>query len=172
MAVNEKFPVPVSGQPIPKGWFARLVRFINSLVLSGDEQYVMVKRTDGGTTITLTPSFVNDLKNAAAPAAGGGGAVGFPDYNATRVSLDPSHPRTLSVNSWLIGEAGATDDTATQVNLVLTLNGTTQLISLFSGVGTAVVPVCIPIPAGSSLSVYYVTSSGTSELYLYPCITS
>ena len=67
MADKEKFPVPVSGQPIPRGWFARLVLFINSLVLHGDNQYTQVNRTDAGTTITLTPSLINELTKAAAP---------------------------------------------------------------------------------------------------------
>jgi hypothetical protein len=67
----EKFPVPVSGQPIPRGWFARLVTFINSLVLRGDNQYFAVSHSNAGTTIKPTKKLV-DLLDArgGAPASG------------------------------------------------------------------------------------------------------
>jgi hypothetical protein len=66
------FKVPVSGQKIPHGWFAALVRFMNSLILSGDGTWTMVSRDEAGTQVTLTPSAVAALKKAAGgpPAAG------------------------------------------------------------------------------------------------------
>lgn len=69
-----KFPVPPSGHPIPRGWFGRLVRFINSLILHGDGQYLTVKHTLDGQTITPTPALLQALGNGGAPPAGGSGA--------------------------------------------------------------------------------------------------
>lgn len=70
------FPAPVSGQPIPRGWFARLVRFMNSLILHGDGSYTQVKHTDDGTFVTLTPSAVDALKRASGrPGGGSGGTI-------------------------------------------------------------------------------------------------
>lgn len=86
MADKEKFPVPVSGQPIPRGWFARLVLFINSLVLHGDNQYTQVNRTDAGTTITLTPSLINELTKAAAPPSAATITAAF-DTNSVTLSV-------------------------------------------------------------------------------------
>ena len=67
------FPAPVSGQPIPRGWFARLVRFMNSLILHGDGSYTQVKHTDDGTFVTLTPSAVDALQRASGRPGGGSG---------------------------------------------------------------------------------------------------
>ena len=72
-----KFPVPPSGHPIPRGWFGRLVRFINSLILHGDGQYLTVKHTLDGQTITPTPALLQALGNGGAPPAAGGGADGI-----------------------------------------------------------------------------------------------
>lgn len=72
-----KFPVPPSGHPIPRGWFGRLVRFINSLILHGDGQYLTVKHTLDGQTITPTPALLQALGNGGAPPAAGGGASGL-----------------------------------------------------------------------------------------------
>lgn len=67
-----KFPVPPSGHPIPRGWFGRLVRFINSLILHGDNQYLTIKHTMDGQTITLTPAVINALSRASGgPSAPG-----------------------------------------------------------------------------------------------------
>ena len=65
------FPEPASGQQIPRGWFARLVRFMNTLVLHGDGSYTQVKHTDDGTFVTLTPAAIDALNRAggSAPAA-------------------------------------------------------------------------------------------------------
>lgn len=70
----ERFPEPVSGQVIPRGWFGRLVRFINSLILHGDGQYLTVKHTLDGQTITPTPALLQALGNGGAPPAASGGA--------------------------------------------------------------------------------------------------
>ena len=69
----EKFPVPVSGQEIPRGWFARLVAFMNSLVLRGDNQFFCVNRSNAGTTISPTKKLIDLLsaRGGSAPASGG-----------------------------------------------------------------------------------------------------
>ena len=72
-----KFPVPVSGEKIPHGWFANLVRFVNSLTLRGDGRYTMVSRNESGTTVTLTPAVKNAIERTGTPPAAGGGASGI-----------------------------------------------------------------------------------------------
>lgn len=69
------FRVPVSGQKIPHGWFAALVRFMNSLVLRGDGRFTMVIRDESGTSVTLTPAAVAALTRAAGGPPGAGGVV-------------------------------------------------------------------------------------------------
>ena len=74
----DHFPVPVAGQEIPRGWFARLVSFMNSLVLHGDNQYLAVKHGANGTTIAPTTKLIDALnRGGAAPSAGGGGSYGI-----------------------------------------------------------------------------------------------
>ena len=71
------FPVPVSNQSIPRGWFAALVRFMNSLLLRGDGRYFAVTHTTEGTTIKPTPALIQALERSggAAPSAGGSGTT-------------------------------------------------------------------------------------------------
>ena len=69
------FPVPVSGQKIPRGWFGRLVRFINSLVLRGDGSYLAVEHTPDGTLIKPTTYLIDQLNKAGNPPAAGGSAA-------------------------------------------------------------------------------------------------
>ena len=71
----ESFPVPVTGQVIPRGWFARLVAFMNSLVLHGDGQYLAVKHTMGGQTIAPTPALIQALGRAGGTPGGGGSGL-------------------------------------------------------------------------------------------------
>lgn len=74
----EKFPVPVTGTPIPRGWFGRLVAFVNSLVLHGDKQYFAVEHGPNGTTIAPTTALINALSaGSGAPPASGSGASGL-----------------------------------------------------------------------------------------------
>ncbi len=109
MADKEKFPVPVSGQPIPRGWFARLVRFINSLVPHGDNQYVMVNRTDAGTTITLTPSLINDLTKAAAPPSDATITAAF-DTNSVTLSVGAGSVTIVGTGSVTISRNTSTGE--------------------------------------------------------------
>lgn len=76
---EDRFPIPVNGQEIPRGWFARFVRFVNSLIPRGDGRYVMVDRTDAGATITLSPALINRLAGGGSPGTPGapGGATGI-----------------------------------------------------------------------------------------------
>jgi len=72
----DKFPEPVSGQPIPRSWFARLVRYINSLRPRGDGRYITVSRTPDGATISPTPALLQ-LVSGGAPGESGSGATGI-----------------------------------------------------------------------------------------------
>ena len=177
-----KFPVPPSGQPIPRGWFGRLVRFINSLILHGDGQYLTVKHTLDGQTITPTPALLQALGNGGAPPAAGGGS-GFPNYTAgTAVSTGTTY-NVLS-NSWLIGSVGAQlyETSFADWTLELYKDGhsifSNILADFYSNSSVnannlgQTVQVCIPIPAGLSLSISLNTNlaSGliSTRLYLYP----
>lgn len=72
-----KFPVPVSGEKITHGWFANLVRFVNSLTLRGDGRYTMVSRNESGTTVTLTPAVKNAIERSGSAPGSTGGASGL-----------------------------------------------------------------------------------------------
>ena len=72
---HDHFPVPVAGQEIPRGWFSRLVTFINSLVLHGDNQYLAVKHDMNGTTISPTTKLIEALNRAGTPPSAGGGTT-------------------------------------------------------------------------------------------------
>ena len=88
------FPIPVSGQPIPRGWFARLVRFMNSLILRGDETYLSVKHTAEGTLIRPTNYLIEQLtKSGGTP-----GGTGAPQH----LTVD------VSSNTATIGLSGST----------------------------------------------------------------
>lgn len=86
----KRFPVPVTGQPIPKGWFARLVNFMNGLILSGDGSYVEVNYGDKGATITLTAAAKNKLDRASGSPPGGGSVtvngMVYPDWSTNPFS--------------------------------------------------------------------------------------
>lgn len=69
------FPAPVSGQPIPRGWFARLVRFMNTLILHGDGSYTQVRHTNDGTFVTLTTAAIDALNRASGRPGGGSGSA-------------------------------------------------------------------------------------------------
>lgn len=111
----DHFPVPVAGQEIPRGWFARLVSFMNSLVLHGDNQYLAVKHGANGTTIAPTTKLIDALnRSGTPPSAGGGGGGGggagglcIPDY---------LHPTAITPNQlyqpigypvWIMGHFSA-----------------------------------------------------------------
>ena len=107
-----KFPVPPSGHPIPRGWFGRLVRFINSLILHGDGQYLTVKHTLDGQTITPTPALLQALGNGGAPPAAGGcasGLVSSVSGGIASVSVSGSNPLTIKpgTNVSLEDDSGA-----------------------------------------------------------------
>ena len=80
---SDQFPVPVVGQLIPRGWFPRLVAFMNSLVLHGDNQYLAVRHDMNGTTISPTKKLIDALNHSGTPPSaggggGGGGSTSFP----------------------------------------------------------------------------------------------
>jgi len=103
------FPVPVSNQSIPRGWFAALVRFMNSLLLRGDGRYFAVTHTTEGTTIKPTPALIQALERSggAAPAAGGGvqpAVLGFPDYMSAVSITYPTVAKKTTQNVWIAGD--------------------------------------------------------------------
>lgn len=179
-----KFPVPPSGHPIPRGWFGRLVRFINSLILHGDGQYLTVKHTLDGQTITPTPALLQALGNGGAPPAAGGGAHPFvPNYSSpTTVSPDTQYgPFTYPV--WLIGSIGALLYSSNLYEAYLSLGSTSTNITLFDITQTngldgyqitqLIVPVSILIPASTRFTVHTQTTAPSNfdiNLNYYPLI--
>lgn len=175
-----KFPVPSSGQPIPRGWFGRLVRFINSLILHGDGQYLTVKHTLDGQTITPTPALLQALGNGGAPpAAGGGGAVGFPNfYSTSKIVVDSNGLYNLTQNMWLIGRIQASavsvSDASFYLNYVTTGSSSTpiQIKLLMSDTDSVYREtfVCLPIPSGLTISFSRDDLSMVISAILYPCL--
>ena len=165
----DKFPVPVSGQKIPGGWFARLVSFINSLVLHGDGQYLTVKHTQAGQTIAPTPALLQALGNGGAPPAAGGGSTGsagFPNYLSGLigpVTLGTTYSYTFPV--WIIGEVYA--NTSGSLFGVPYLNPG-YMADIPQGSGLF---ICMPIPANTSI-LFNESPSGslyTANLNIFKC---
>lgn len=170
----DKFPVPVTGQEIPKGWFARLVSFINSLVLHGDGQYLAVSHNMSGTTIKPTPALLqlaSGRGSAPSSGGGGGGTIGFPNYaQGTAVVVNTSYHVTGG-DIWIGG--------------TVTVNsggGAVQVIISATAYGTALFePVVIdsdnPIKVGFLYPVQNglhvrISRSGYADVvaYSFPCL--
>lgn len=184
----DKFPEPVSGQLIPRGWFGRLVRFINSLILHGDGQYLTVKHTMDGQTIAPTPALLQALgRSGTPPAAGGGGAssFGFPDLSSGQVvALNTVYP--LSSPVWLMGTVGldaASVSDFADIELFVYSSGSTlfscTLLRLVQSSSAPLVsfrnPVSIPLPAGISFEINVSSSAPLSpliyDLHMFPIQT-
>lgn len=176
----DKFPVPVSGQKIPGGWFARLVSFINSLVLHGDGQYLTVKHTQAGQTIAPTLALLQALgQRGAPPAAGGGGAVGFPNfYSTSTIAVDSNGSYSLIQNMWLIGRVQASAvsvaDASFYLNYVTTGSSSTpiQIKLLMSDTDSVYREtfVCLPIPSGLTITFSRDDLAMVISAMLYPCL--
>ena len=180
-----KFPVPVSGEKIPHGWFANLVRFVNSLTLRGDGRFTMVSRNESGTTVTLTPAVKNAIERSGTPPGGGGTGGGpfVPDYS----SPTPVSPNTqygpLGYPVWLIGSIGALLYGSGLYEASLVLGQTSPEIKLIditqdnSSLGyqitQLIVPVSILIPGNTNFRVYTQTTEPSNfdiNLNYYPLI--
>ena len=173
------FPVPVTGQKIPSGWFGRLVRFINSLVLRGDGSYLTVTHTPDGTLIKPTPYLIDQLtKSGGAPAAAGG-AVGFPNfYSTSKIVVDSNGSYNLTQNMWLIGRIQASavsvSDASFYLNYVTTGSSSTpsQIKLLMSDTDSVYREtfVCLPLPSGLTITFSRDDLAMTISAILYPCL--
>lgn len=179
------FPVPVSGQQIPRGWFARLVRYMNSLFLRGDGSYLAVSHTTEGTFIRPTPYLIDQLNKAAsAPASGGGSDHPYvPDYGSPTAISPNTQYGPLAYPVWLIGSIGAVLYGSTIYEAYLALGSTSTNIPLFdvsqsSGsegaqITQLVIPVSILIHASTSFTVHTSTTNPSNfdiNLKYYPLI--
>ena len=190
------FPVPVSNNKIPRGWFAALVRFMNSLLLRGDGRYFAVTHTTEGTTIKPTPALIQALERSggAAPAAGGGGGggvIGVPDYtNPTQISFNtPYGPLANPV--WIIGSIRISPPYGgytAQVTLSFGVPGSGTTISIVLAdlsvlnvtdpeLNTIYFPVSILIPSGMQFTAATLPLSPSSydlqsHLNYYPFIST
>ena len=172
-----KFPVPPSGYPIPRGWFGRLVRFINPLILHGDGQYLTVKHTLDGQTITPTPALLQALCSGGAPPAAGGGTTGFPDLTGTTTSISLSNSYDVTENSWLIGRVQSTRSAADRnfyLNVAKTGSTTTpykiRLLLMAEDLDYEENFICLPIHSGLTISFTTEYIGMSAELKLYSCI--
>lgn len=173
-----KFPVPVSGEKIPHGWFANLVRFVNSLTLRGDGRYTMVSRNESGTTVTLTPAVKNAIERTGTPP-GGGGAAGFPNfYSTSKIVVDSNGSYSLTQNMWLIGRVQASAvsvaDASFYLNYVTTGSSSTpiQIKLLMSDTDSVYREtfVCLPIPSGLTITFSRDDLAMVISAILYPCL--
>lgn len=176
-----KFPVPISGEKIPHGWFANLVRFVNSLTLRGDGRYTMVSRNESGTTVTLTPAVKNAIeRTGGTPPGSGGGAIGFPNYFSTsQIPVSDSNSYDLTQDMWLIGRVQSrsyTGDPCFYLNVVPTGSTSTPLSIRLLMMGDESPSIfrdnfiCIPLHSGLTISFTKDYIGMTSSLILYPCI--
>ena len=131
------FPVPVSGQQIPRGWFARLVRFMNSMVLHGDGSYTEVKHTDDGTFVTLTNAARDALNRASGRPGGSGGTPTpvAPDFNNPTSVVAGTQYGPFNHPVWLIGDVGVLTYDAisydVELNYTASSTGVASSITLF-----------------------------------------
>ena len=137
----DKFPVPVTGQEIPKGWFARLVSFINSLVLHGDGQYLAVSHNMSGTTIKPTPALLQ-LASArgAAPSSGGGEPQDISasvDGGTASIVLSGSTSAVKLVGTGDVTISGNTETGAIEIN---TTGGGGDICSFFPDYDHPIIP--------------------------------
>ena len=184
MSADKEFPIPVSGQPIPSGWFARLVRFMNGLRVHGDGRYVMVSQGPSGRTVSLSPALLQALGRTGTPPGSGSpvvAATGFPDYtHGSPFAVNTSYQITGG-DVWIGGSVtinpGGTG-----------LGGYAQLIVSASAYGTALFdPVLLslsqsgvelktgflyPARAGQHVRIERSSSAVVVDAYSYPCVTS
>lgn len=176
-----KFPVPVTGQEIPKGWFARLVSYINSLVLHGDGQYLAVTHNMSGTTIKPTPALLQ-LASARGAAPSSGGDACIPNYAAGE-SVTIGQAYAITSPGWLIGYVRAvfpatSGDYYAVWTLGLSRNGSqieqiTLASQRFAGGSTLEITsfISILLPAGVRFSISQSTNAGAYHtLKAYPCL--
>ena len=168
----DKFAIPVSGQPIPRGWFARLVAFMNSLVLRGDNQYFLVSHSNAGTTISPSKKMV-DLLNAAHAAAPSSGAnvtgMGAPDYSAPTAMSPGVLYGPFAYPVWVVGYIDAFVS-STIYEVYLTGPGITQYLYKAVTGYNYLAPVSLPIAAGKTFQLYTIgtADSVTLNLNYYP----
>ena len=182
MADSDRFPIPATGSIIPKGWFARLVAFINSLVVQGDGRYTLVNRSAAGTSVTLTPSLINALNRSAAPSAGGGGSTAFvPDYSSPTAITRDTQYGPLAYPVWIIGSIGAVLYTSSfEVYLSIGNLYSFTLYKVSQGatdpgfqISYLANPVSVLIPANTAFTIHTITTSPSDldvDLNYFPCL--
>lgn len=172
----KRFPVPVTGQPIPKGWFARLVNFMNSLILSGDGSYVEVNYGDKGATITLTAAARNKIDRASGSPPGGGGTVfgtlGAPLLSSPTAVSEGVTYGPFAYPVWLIGSVGSLLTRASLQELYLSMGNTAVTLYRCNQAagkeGTQItllhVGVCQIIPASTRFELHTLQTPGTTDI--------
>jgi hypothetical protein len=171
----DKFPVPVIGQEIPRGWFSRLVAFVNSLVLHGDQKYFAVTHTLSGTSIKPTDALLQLASGGGTPPGGGSSCI--PNYGAGE-SVTPGTPYTITSPGWIIGCVGANFPSvsglyAASWQIALSISGlSTQTITLADfaksdgAADTSSTFVSILLPA-CSFTVSSTTNLASGNLFCY-----
>lgn len=103
-------PPPVSGQPIPHGWFARLYQFLLSLIPSGDGN-ILVDHGPEGVRIKLNPKLLDRPQGGTPPGSAGGasGLVSTVSSGIASVAVSGSDPLIIKPgpNITLSDDAGA-----------------------------------------------------------------
>ena len=160
----EKFPVPVTGTPIPRGWLGRLVAFVNSLVLHGDKQYFAVEHGPNGTTITPTTALTNALSaNAGTPPAAPTGIEAAVSGGTATVTLTGG---TGSVS--FIGAGSVTITGGTNGEVVI--GGSGGGGSVYPVWGNLVAQDIVPTWTGDDMDSFVLANSGYLKINAYPTI--
>lgn len=182
----EPFPEPVSGQPIPRGWFARLVRRMNMLRLRGDGRFFAVSDSPSGQRIAPTPALLQLLDRASgAPSSVGSGV---PNYAAGE-AVTTGQSYTISSAGWIIGTVKTSFPTVignyyATWTLELSQNGSQLASIVLSDVSASIntiseshthdafVSLLLPPGVGFTVAVNSNLASGnlTSTLKAYPIL--
>lgn len=129
-----------------------------------------------GENIEITGNTDGDIiiRGSTQSGGGGGGGVtaGLPDYTSSALQVQLDTPYTASSNVWIIGHAGVYQDMDASLVLQINSNINITLFEINHGVEFAIteyVPVCIPIPAGST---FELIGYGDYDLKIYNCIST
>ena len=176
----DKFPVPVTGQEIPKGWFARLVSYINSLVLHGDGQYLAVSHNMSGTTIKPTPALLQLASGrGAAPSSGGGSTAFVPDYAHPTAMAPETTCGPFTYPVWIVGYISAYFVNTANFEAYLTLSNPTVSFlfidfALNQTQATKIsTPITLLVPSSTQFTLHTITTEPndlTIALNYYPCL--
>lgn len=156
------FSVPVTGEKIPRGWFAHLVFFINSLRLRTSSNLFCVNHTEGGTTIEPTPALIQALERASAPVSGDitSGLTATVSGGTASVAVSGSSPLKIIPGSNIRLSGG------TNGELIVSAESSLNYYPIWGDLGPATLQVDWGQPAGNVSQITPIVLDYSGYLYI------